>query len=520
MKPPSDVVRDRIGRSTPRGTVFGFLSAAHQGDFALAAQYLDTPLKGMAANELASEFVVVLDRGLPARLDQVSDNPNGSLNDALPLGRESVGVIQTSDGPLEVDVERVRREGAMIRLFSTETLEKVPGVYRELSPSSAGEHLPAWMQTPGWLSIPLWQWLALAAGLAVALGISELVRHITLPIFRRLFSLAGEQSDLVEVLAPPLRTLTVFATLHVTVLLFHLPLMARYRWRALSPALFAIVASWLFCRVVRVFGIIAGRRLAEVGKGESTSVVRLVERIINFTSAFVAIAVVAQTAGFHVTAIIAGLGVGGIAVALAAQKTLENLFGGVSIILDKPIRLGDVCRIGDQVGQMQVEDIGIRSTRFRTNERSVLTVPNGQLAVMKLENLGMRDKFLFQHVIGLRCETTSDQTHQALCILRTLLDRHPLVDPPSARVRFVRIGPSSLDLEVFAYVLTAENLKFLEVQEELLMGVVKAVESAGTKLALPSRMVYTQEFQPQAGTVMAKDETSLYEHPDKSLSMR
>src|SRR5580698_8572438 len=93
---------DKLGRSTPKGTVFGFLAAAHRGDYAAAAQFLDTPLEGAAARELASQLIVVLDRRLPAHLDQLSNQPGGSVNDSLPLGQESIGVIQTAGGSLDV----------------------------------------------------------------------------------------------------------------------------------------------------------------------------------------------------------------------------------------------------------------------------------------------------------------------------------------------------------------------------------------------------------------------------------
>jgi MscS family membrane protein len=240
--------------------------------------------------------------------------------------------------------------------------------------------------------------------------------------------------------------------------------------------------------VVKIFARVAGRRLQDMGRGDSTSFVRLTQRTINFVVACLVIIVVARSAGLNVTGAIAGLGVGGIAVALAAQKTLENLFGGVSIIFDKSIRVGDLCRVGDQEGKVQ--DIGIRSTRFRTQARTVLTVPNGQLSSMNLENLGMRDKIRFRHIIGLRTETTTQQLAYVLEGLRALLAGHRFVEAGTSRVNFVKLGPSSMDLEVFAYVLTNVNERFLVLQEELLVGTLAVVERSGTATALPSQVVY------------------------------
>jgi MscS family membrane protein len=317
--------------------------------------------------------------------------------------------------------------------------------------------------------------------------------------------LVGKQdNNLLDMLTGPIRALAILAVLHANVVLLHLPLVARDMWRAASSTLLMVASAWLFRRLVKIAGKVSGRRLAQNGRGDTASVVRLMQRALNFAVGFVAFVLIARSAGFNVTAVLAGLGVGGIAVALAAQKSVENLFGGVSIIFDKPIRLGDLCRIGDQEGR--VEDIGIRSTRFRTLDRTVLTIPNGQLSVMNLENLGMRDKMRFRHIVELRYETTSSQLNSVLEGVRALLAGHPLVEPVTARARLVKLGPSSLDIEVFAHVFATENEKFLEIQEELLVGILGTVERSGTARAVPSQVVYlSQDLARGARAIDAND---------------
>ena len=478
-------------QSTPRGTVLGFLAAAHRRDYAAAAKYLNTSLEGPAAEELASQLIAVLDRRLPAHLDQVSNQADGSLNDNLPVGEDLVGSVQTANGPLEILVERIQRRDAFVWLFAAETLKQIPAVYGELnSADRVGVELPEWLQRPAWLSIPLWQWIAIIVGLALGAGISSILRRIAMPMLRRLFGrfLAEQDNRLLDLLAAPIRVLTLIAVLHATVVFLRLPLIARQMWSDTSLALLIVACTWLFLRAMKIVAKVAGRRLQQMGKGDSTSFVRLTQRTLNFVAAFAAIVIVARSAGFNVTAVLAGLGVGGIAVALAAQKTLENLFGGVSLIFDRPIRVGDLCRIGDQEGRVQ--DIGIRSTRFRTAARTVLTVPNGQLSAMNLENLGMRDKILFRHTIGLRSDTTSQQLNSVLHGVRTLIALHTHTEPPTARVNLVKLGPASMDLEIFTYVLTNENERFLEIQGELLAGILGIVEKSGTATSLPSQVVY------------------------------
>jgi len=192
--------------------------------------------------------------------------------------------------------------------------------------------------------------------------------------------------------------------------------------------------------------------------------------------------------GVDPTPVLAGLGVGGVAVALAAQKTLENIIAGASLIFDQAVVVGDYLRVGSIEGT--VENIGLRSTRIRTPDRSVVTVPNSQIANLSLETLSARDKFWFHPIVGLRYETTSDQMRLVLDGSRKLLARHAAVEAGSVRVRLLRMGAYSLDVELFAYVLARDWPHFLEIQEELLLSVGAVVRAAGTDIAFPSQTMY------------------------------
>jgi MscS family membrane protein len=193
--------------------------------------------------------------------------------------------------------------------------------------------------------------------------------------------------------------------------------------------------------------------------------------------------------GFDPTAALAGLGIGGIAVALAAQKTLENVIGGLSIILDQAVRVGDFVKLGDMAGT--VDSVGLRSTRIRTMDRTILTVPNSLVANANIETLSVRDKFWFHHMLSLRLETSSVLMRATVDAIRGYLIRHPLVDgSESVRVRFLRLSPFSLDVEVFAYLLVRDWEQFLETQQELLLGILECVEDAGALIALPSQLLH------------------------------
>jgi MscS family membrane protein len=482
---------DALGRTTPRGTVVGFLTAAHKGDWNTAAQYLEST-KGEDPGELATQLSVVLDQGFPANLDQLSDKPEGNLNDNLSATRELAGMIATNGGPLEVMLERVHRGSQSIWLFSPDTLKEIPAVYDEFNSTWISDYIPHVLLRRGWLGVPLWQWILLALGVGVALLAAVAIRKIAIPVMRRLFhSIAEEQDEwLLDRMTGPLRGLIALLVLEGTISLLRLPLFARQVWYFAGGSLAIVLCGWLFVRLTQVSGRLLGRRIERHGGADATAVIRLCERTLTVVTFCFVVTLLLKIAGLvkDVSTLIAGLGVGGIAIAFAAQKTLENLFGGISIIFDKTIRVGDTCKIGTQSGV--VEDIGLRSTLLRTDARTVLTVPNGQLSAMNVENFGMREKSYFYHVIGIRRETSAQQMRSVLDALRKLLTDDVRVEPGTSHVRLIKFAPSSLDLEIAAYILTLDGLKFLEVQEDLLLRIMEMIEANGTAAAFPSQTVY------------------------------
>jgi len=246
-----------------------------------------------------------------------------------------------------------------------------------------------------------------------------------------------------------------------------------------------VALAWISAKVVDLIGRHVRGVLQAKHASLSSSVLPLLGRVLKIVITLIMIAAVLSSWGYNTTTILAGLGVGGIAIALAAQKTIENLFGGVSVISDRPVTVGDTCKFGDRVGT--VEDIGLRSTRLRTPERTLVTVPNGQFASMSLENLSKQDKMLFHFTLNLRRDTTPDQVRTVLSSIAKILTEREKVEAGNLPVRFVGVGTYSLDLEVAVYVLTRSGDEFLEIQQDLLLRILDAIESAGTALALPTQ---------------------------------
>jgi MscS family membrane protein len=476
---------DPLGRTTPRGTVFGFIRAANRGDYDLAARYLDTRQHGDLARELARQLQTILDRETSIDLNKVSRQPEGNHANAGMSSRYLVGVANTSSSNVEILLDRIQRgDEPPIWLFSEATLQYVPNAYEDLSETSGIErYLPGWLKVTIF-SQPIWRLMVflIAVLLVLFLGFSfvRVLNSLLAIVESRVW---GEVSvTRTKGLAASL-CLTLFGILFVLSGGFSDTLLHRTFWRNLGRVLIILGVMWLFMRIFGLLTEFAVAQLKRVQSFDKIALASLAGRLSQVGALTIGILVVLHLAGVNLTAALTGLGIGGLAVAFAAQKTLENLFGGIMIISDRPVRVGDLCKAGDVIGH--VVDIGLRSTRIRTLDRSIVTIPNGQLAIVNLENQTLRDKFWFHPTIALSQQTTSKQMESVLRNIRKMLDNHAKVESKTLRARFISISSASLDVEVFAYILAADSNEFLSIQEQLLIAIMAIVESADAAFAVP-----------------------------------
>ncbi len=482
---------DLLGRSTPRGTVLGFLRASGRGDYERAVQYLDTRRAPRAAQDLALQLKVVLDRGLIVDLDTLSSKPEGSLKDDLPISQERVGVVRTLPEHLEILLDRVQRgTDPPIWLFSAETLRGIPKAYNELRDTWLEELLPGWMAKTHLLAAPLWQWLAFLFSIPLAIALAWPISRLLLPMVRLLLRRIPHESEdrLLGRVARPLRLLVLTVTIQAGSLVLPFSIVARQFWTRVSATLAVVALAWLLLRAADITAGLLRQHAAISSRPGNTALLQLGRRLTKAAIVVAGALVLLYRGGVDLTAALAGLGLGGLALAFSAQKTLENLFGGIMLISDQTLRVGDFCRIGEHTGT--VEDIGLRATRLRTLDRTVLNIPNGQLSTMNIENFAWRDKILFHPVIGLRYQTTPDQLRYVLAEIRRLLYAHPKIETESARVRLVRFAASSLDIEILSYIRETDYPAFLAVQEDLLLRILEIVEASGTHMAFPSSTTY------------------------------
>ena len=494
-EPPKDV----LGRSTPRGTVLGFLGAARRGENDLARQYLDTPSNGAAAETLAHQLFIVLDARLPARLPQLSDAPEGSRSDLLTPNQDLVGTVQGSGGAVDIVLVRIERGNTgPIWLFSRRTLESIPELYEEIALLWKDAPVPRFLTDTRVGGVRLFEWLAVLLGLPLFYLATVLLNRVLTPLIGLVWRRTFKGSDLLSrgVLPTPARLLILALAGRWLLARLPLSLLVRQLWTNLAILLTIVAVAWLLILLNGEVERYIRRRFPRSNASAAASLLRVGRRVVDVVIVFAGVAVMLRRFGVNPTPILAGLGVGGIAVALAAQKTLENLIAGASLIFDQAVRVGDFLKVGDVEGT--VDHIGLRSTRIRTLDRTVVSIPNSQIANASLETLSARDKFWFHPVVGLRYETTPKQLRAVVDGIRQLLEDHPSVASESVRVRFIRLGSFSLDVDVFAYIVARDWNHFLEIQEQFLFAVTEIVDRAGAQIAFPSQTMYVSSEQAAA----------------------
>jgi MscS family membrane protein len=487
--PPSSA--DSLGRETPSGAIVGFLQAAQAGNYKTAADYLQMSAMHRQSQgpELAEKLKALLDGAFVGTLRRLSTNPEGSPEYGT-TERQTIGTF--SYGDVDVPVVLVRTgdpRSGKVWLFSAETLSKVPELYDDLEAHQVESKLPPSLVRHAFLGMPLWQWLALLAAIPVALAIGWAV-VLLLAIPRRLWLKFRNRPNLHSYSRMSKPLLVSFSALAHRAMAAYLglPLLSRLYYYRVIGVLVSIGFFWFLLRATSLAMQRFRTHAISAGHTGTGTLMVLAERLITALVAIVAVLATLGILGFNLTTVLAGLGIGGIAIAFAAQKTLENLFGGVSVLADEVIRVGDFCAFGNKAGT--VEDISLRSTRIRTLDRSVLSIPNGALATMNIENFASRDKIQFSPTFGVSRETSADQLRYLLAEVRRMLYEHPKVENESGRIRLASFDNHALNLEMFSYILTSDYSEFTAIREDLLLRIMDIVEKSGSTLAFPAQTVY------------------------------
>jgi MscS family membrane protein len=433
-----------------------------------------------------------------------ADLPDAAAMDAAGLDAVRIpgapfAIVRMTDGP------RVREH-----LFSPSTIEAAPRLFRALralpmrssldiesfsalSPQLTGPLIPPALVraipeplTRLWFGTPVWKALLTAAlGAALALALVALLRALS----TRPEGPGSRLNRLSRAAVPPI-LLLLAADVALPYLAFQINLSGAFADSIASAksVLSHVAVGWLFWLAVRMVfeAVILSPRISDASL--DANLLRLLSNVIGIVGVTVIVAMGGQAVGLPVLSVLAGLGIGGLAVALALRPTLENLVGGVMLFIDRPVRVGDFCRFGDQTGT--VESIGVRSTKVRALDRTLITVPNAQFADMQIVNFAYCDQMLIRETVGLRYETTPDQLRHLLAEIRRMLHAHPRIDSETVRVRLAGFGESALNLDLRVYAETREWNDFFAIREDVFLRLCEIVQTSGSGFAFPSRTLY------------------------------
>ena len=471
---------DTLGRTTPQEAIVHFLEACHSRDYGKALLYLD--LRKMPAAQrvqdgpnLARQLEDLLD-DTAFEITTLSRNPEGDQADGLAPNLERLASFQVHGKTLEMTMERVElTPGVRVWLVSPDSVAMIPQAHQLVEETPFEKELPQSLVSFEILDTPVWRWIALVLIGAALWALTGILARALTGAVRRLRAAPGFWR--------PLRVLVTAAGLRIAMELAPPATLSRAFLERSLALIIVLGLAGMAGGAVDLAGERWRSRLDPRMQAVSFSVLPLVLQIVKLSLYVIAILGTFSAWGYNTGTILTGLGIGGLAVALAAQKTIENLFGGLSVIGDRPVLVGDVCRFGDRVGT--VMHIGLRSTRLRTPDRTIVSVPNGQFSAMELENISGRDKIWFHPTLNLRRDTTSEQLQQVLASCREILAKREKVETGKIPVRFIGVGPYSLDVEADAYVATRDFDEFIAVRQELLIAMLQAVEHAGTGLAVP-----------------------------------
>jgi MscS family membrane protein len=482
---------DQLGRDTPYGTVYGFLQAAQSGDYGIASQYLQmSPARRQSEGDAQAMRLYTVMNGAFAGSLRPSREPEGTVQEDVPPGRQRLGTMSSGNVEGELELVRVTDPSAgKIWLISSDTLAKLPELYEQVEARRVETRLPLWTVKHQFAGMPLWQWFALLLLIPVAAGVAWLLL-VLLQIPLRWWARRRGQAELAQwrSVSAPAWLFTAAIIHRIVGSSLGIALLPRHYYNQVVAVVVIVGAFWIFWRVTRWFLERVRSRALAHGHSGTGSLMLLGERILKAVIVVMALFLVLSVLGFNMSTALAGVGIGTLAVGFGAQQTIANLFGGVSVLGDEVIRVGDVCKFGDRTGT--VEDIGLRSTRVRTEERTLLAIPNGTVATINVENLSRRDKILFKSVLGLHLDTSAEQVRRVLAEIRGVLSSHPKIETDTIRVRLIELAPSAINMEVLGYVLTRDFDEFAGVREELLLRIMNFVEDSGTRLASPSQTLY------------------------------
>ena len=499
---------DEYNRGNPRSSLKGYFKAARDGDFKRAAEYLDTRdlpgwMRYIEVSELARQLKIVLDRTIWVDLDLVSDDPSGNREDGLHSIRESIGRIKVGDQSIEITMRQVPREdGIFIWKFSNRTVAEIPGLYRQFGYKPFEEKLSRMFPDFTFLGWQSWQWVMFLVFTGLAFIAAAVTTWLLGLLLRRKGTELSNQAALI-IRGPGRFVLWLLFLYYPAEHIIELSTTLRTLQRI--GTLTIIVVTWTVIRLLDLAFNWWAMRLRKRGQDATTVVLQPVKKIFKIVIVMLAGLLWLDNIGYNISALLAGLGVGGIAVALAAQDTLKNFLGSLMIFLDKPYEVGE--RIVVQGHDGVVEEIGLRSTRMRLLTGHQTTIPNDEMARIDIENIGRRPHIRRLTNIALRYDTPLEKIETAVRIIEDILENHEGMDPEyPPRAFFNEFNRDSLNIIMLYWFHPPDYWDFQAFNQRVNTRIMREFEKEGIRFALPStRTFLTQDDGQPLNLGIARD---------------
>jgi MscS family membrane protein len=487
---PAAPAGDPLHRENPRSAVTAFLEACHDDDYEKASRYLD--LSHVAERQraqqgpvLAKDLEQLLNAAAGFDVLQLNQDSEGNLADDPDPNIEHVTKVSSNATPFMIELHRSQpATGPAIWQFSSQTVSKLPDLVPVPSAQSKiAARLPRLLVSTQLLDTPLWKWIALILAALILLLICGLLIRLfssTLRSVSTRLGRSGRDAWLLAIVAPSFIVASVMVFRLFEEFIDPSALTRLYVGRGLLAVVIGAFA-WGLMNLIDYVVVRLDHALSNRQRAVSRSLIYLGRRTLKTVIAIFGAILVLDNWGFNMTTIIAGLGVGGIAIALAAQQTIANVFGGVSVIGDSPVMVGDFGNFGGVIGT--VEDIGLRSVRVRALSRTMVSIPNAAFAGMNLENYAVRDKILFNPTFTVKRTTPNDQVRNLMQRLNQMLRDNKQVESGPSPVRISGYNAASYTVELFAYVLTADVDEFYKHQAELYLAINDVIQQSGVELA-------------------------------------
>lgn len=489
----NEPIPDAFGRDSPRHTVQGFISALGENDYLLASNYLNLSKSDNPTTEVRL-FKQALDAGGRFQSDlQINNTPEGNLTDQLPPSQEKVGSIKIGDKDVPLLLERVvAKSGEQYWQFSSETLNSIPEVIEDTQPTLIARYTIEGFEDKKLFG---YQVTDLIAAVAITIG-SFVLTYVLVWIWYHLLNiiyprLRGEPLGLPDKVILPLAVVIMALMLSEIMLYFGVSVTLREPVNRFTEIASWLALTWLLLRVIDAIFTRAVNLSYKKNYTERVSILGLLRKIVKALLLIFATIVIFGNLGFDLTTGIAALGVGGLALALGAQKTIENLVGSVVVVADSPVRIGDYCKFGTYEGT--VVDIGIRSSRVRTLNRTIVTVPNGDFSSMQIENFTSRDMFHFLHHLYIKRTADIDVVFKMVEELNKFLDTHELTNQEWNQANISELRQDCYVIQLRAYVNAANATEFYGKQDTLLVDTLSLVKKYHVEHALPTQQLIMEQ---------------------------